>query len=352
MVLSSGEQWSQERRFILEFFKNVGVGRSKFENQITDESKYLIDEIAALKGKEFNPNHVLVNAVANVVVSLIFGKRYEYSDDQFKYFLELSTKNTALATKSVMLVFIPMLAYVSFFQKIFWELNDTSLKLDVFISGIIENHKRDIDPVHHRDLIDAYLSELKLNETGSVGKLSLLTEISLNVTIRQMFMAGTDTTALTLRWAMVYMVTNPDVQEKVHEEIDEAVGRNRLPRLSDKPNLQYTQAVILEIQRMATISRLGIPHGCTKTTTIRGFTIPEGCVVMSNLWAIHRDPELWPEPNKFKPERFLDDKGQVFNRDELIPFSTGEFKMEKHEDKVFTKIRKIKVPLKWSERMS
>ncbi|XP_072036985.1 cytochrome P450 2U1-like [Amphiura filiformis] len=151
----------------------------------------------------------------------------------------------------------------------------------------------------------------------------MLTEFSLTVTIKQMFIAGTDTTALTLRWAMLYMALNPTIQKNVHDEIDEAVGRNRLPKLADKPNLQYTQAVLLELQRMASISRFGVPHACTKTTTVRGFTVPEGFIVVSNLWAVHRDPDLWPEPWKFKPERFLDDKGQVVNRDELIPFSTG-----------------------------
>ncbi|XP_072036984.1 cytochrome P450 2U1-like [Amphiura filiformis] len=323
VVFASGERWNQERRFILEIFKKFGVGRSKFEDQIETESKCLIEEIAKLKGEQFDPNHVLVNAVSNVIVSVIFGKRYEYSDERFKYFLDLGTQQAKNSITNFVFIFVPVIAHLPFGKQIHTGLTDVALKLTDFVSEIIKNHKRDLDTESHRDLIDAYLSELRFNENGSSGKLSMLNEFNLTVTIKQMFIAGTDTTALTLRWAMLYMALNPTIQKNVHDEIDEAVGRNRLPKLADKPNLQYTQAVLLEIQRMASISRLGVPHGCTKTTTVRGVTIPEGFIVVSNLWAVHRDPDLWPEPWKFKPERFLDDNGQVVNRDELIPFSTG-----------------------------
>ncbi|XP_072036991.1 cytochrome P450 2U1-like [Amphiura filiformis] len=323
VILTSGERWNQERRFILEIFKKFGIGRSKFEDQIENESKCLIEEITQLKGEQFDPNHVLVNAVSNVIVSVIFGKCYEYSDERFKYFLKLGTRQTKDIITNILFVFLPFLAHLPFIKKVYTDMENAGLELHAFVGGIIKNHKRDLDTEIHRDLIDAYLSELRVNENGSSGKLSMLTEFSLTVTIKQMFIAGTDTTALTLRWAMLYMALNPTIQKNVHDEIDEAVGRNRLPKLADKPNLQYAQAVLLEIQRMASISRFGVPHACTKTTTVRGFTIPEGFIVVSNLWAVHRDPDLWPEPWKFKPERFLDNKGQVVNRDELIPFSTG-----------------------------
>ena len=323
VAMSSGKQWSQERRFILEVFKEFGVGRSKFEDQIENESSYLIKKIASFNGKQFDPNHTLVNAVANVICSIVFGKRYEYTDSKFKKLLEIGTLFVKLTQRMLLFIFLPVFAYLPVGKRMIQKGNSCGYQMADFVGEIIKIHRNDLNPCCRRDLIDAYLNELKQNERSKSGKLSLCSEFTLKTTIRQLFIAGTDTTALTLRWAMLYMSRHLDIQNRVHKEIDEAVGRNRLPKLADKSNLQYTQAVLLEIQRLATISRLGVPHACSKTTTLSGLTIPEGSIVISNLWAVHRDPDLWPEPYKLKPERFLNDDGEVVNREQLIPFSTG-----------------------------
>ena len=336
VVLSSGEQWSQERRFILEVFKDFGVGRSKFEDQVENESSYLIKKIASFSGKQFDPNHTLVNAVSNVICSIVFGKRYEYTDTKFENFLEIGTRMVKLTQRTLLFLFVPVFAYLPFAKRHLNEINSCNYQLLDFVDEIIKIHRKDLNPYSKRDLIDSYLNELEHNKHGKSGKLSICSEFTLQATIRQLFVAGTDTTALTLRWAMLYMSRHPDIQDRVHKEIDAIVGRNRLPKLADKPNLQYTQAVLLEIQRLATISRLGVPHACSKTTTVSGMTIPEGSIVISNLWAVHRDPDLWPEPYKLKPERFLNDDGEIMNREQLIPFSTGKLtKIVKHLCKPF-----------------
>ena len=322
--MASGEQWSQERRFILEIFKEFGVGRSVFESQIENESSYLIKKIASFNGKQFDPNNSLVNAVSNVICSIVFGKRYEYTDTNFENFLKISTRFIEITQKNLLFIFLPISAYLPAGKRHFDEGDALKYQLADFIGKIIKIHENDLSPYSKRDLIEAYLNELKQNKHNKSGKLSLCSEFTLKATIRQLFVAGTDTTALTLRWAMLYMSRHPDIQNRVHKEIDTSVGRNRLPKLADKPNLQYTQAVLLEIQRLATISRLGVPHACSKTTTLSGFTIPEGSFVISNLWAVHKDPDLWPEPYKLKPERFLNEDGEIVSREQLIPFSTGK----------------------------
>ena len=68
---------------------------------------------------------------------------------------------------------------------------------------------------------------------------------------------------------------------------------------------------------------IGVPHSAEKTTTLKGYTIPKGSVVLSNLWAVHHDPDVWDNPDEFKPTRFLDQDGKVIKKDEWMPFSTG-----------------------------
>ena len=273
VTLSSGKRWSQERRFILEVFKDFGVGRSKFEEQIETESSYLIKKIASFNGKQFDPNHTLVNAVSNVICFIVFGKRFEYTDISFKKFLEVGTQMMTLSQRTLLFLFVPIFAYLPFARRNIHEIHSCNYQLANFIGEILKSHRNNLNPYNSHDFIDAYLNELKQNEHGENGKLSLCNEITLKTTVRQLFAAGTDTTALTLRWAMLYMSRHQDIQDRVHKEIDAAVGRNRLPKLADKPNLQFTQAVLLEIQRLATISRFGVPHACSKTTTVSGFSL-------------------------------------------------------------------------------
>ena len=135
--------------------------------------------------------------------------------------------------------------------------------------------------------------------------------------------AGTETTANTLIWSIVYMLNYPDVLHKVQAEIDEVLGTRKIPCMSDKHNMPYVEATIMEIQRAADIVPLGVPHSVMEDVELRGYTIPKGTTVMSNLYAVHRDERIWDEPDVFKPSRFLDEEGRVLRREELIPFSVG-----------------------------
>jgi cytochrome P450 family 2 subfamily U polypeptide 1 len=68
---------------------------------------------------------------------------------------------------------------------------------------------------------------------------------------------------------------------------------------------------------------MGIPHAAREDTQLGGYNIPKGTMVVPNIFSVHMDPNLWPEPHKFKPERFLDAQGKVFKRETFIPFSLG-----------------------------
>ncbi|XP_072015542.1 vitamin D 25-hydroxylase-like isoform X2 [Amphiura filiformis] len=135
--------------------------------------------------------------------------------------------------------------------------------------------------------------------------------------------SGTDTSSATLRWGSQYLVRYPQVQDRIHREVDMVVGRSRLPKLADKQNLPYTQAVIAELHRIISLVPLSLFHVAGDTTTFRGYTIPRNSVVISNLYAVMHSPELWGDPEEFRPERFLDDEGNFREPDEVIPFGVG-----------------------------
>ena len=151
-----------------------------------------------------------------------------------------------------------------------------------------------------------------------------IADFQLLFVIADLFTAGTETSATTLAWAIIYMLHHPEIQKQVQEEIHHHLGYDRMPRMKDKPSLPYTEACILEIQRMADIVPLGVPHTVTEDVIYRGYHLPKGTTVMSNLYSVHRDATMWKEPYTFNPQRFIDNEGKVHNRENIIPFSMGK----------------------------
>ncbi|XP_038058681.1 cytochrome P450 2J6-like [Patiria miniata] len=314
--MASGEKWIELRRFCLTVLRSFGVGKTSFEEKIGTEAEELMKEMSAFNGKPFDPKPLLSNAVSNVICSVIFGKRYEYADGEFKNLLSMLGENVKLFGSGGAMLFFPALRYLPFMSTDKLESNMEAIRL--FLTRIIDNHRAIFDLDNLDDFIDAYLMELKAG-----AKHVHLTEHSFTGTVGNLFGAGTETTGTTLQWALLYMAVYPEIQQRVQAEIDAVVGRNRLPRMADKPELNFTRAVIWEVQRMTIIAPLGVAHAAASDTQFHGFVIPKGALLVPNLWAVAHDPKVWSDPNKFQPERFLNDKGEAVQAEELIPFSVG-----------------------------
>ncbi|XP_069753826.1 vitamin D 25-hydroxylase isoform X5 [Narcine bancroftii] len=111
--------------------------------------------------------------------------------------------------------------------------------------------------------------------------------------------------------------------EKVHQEIDTIVGKNQIPSLENKSQMPYTEAVLHEVLRYCNIAPLGIFRATTKNTVVRGYSIPKGTTVITNLYSVHFDEKYWSSPDLFCPERFLDKNGQFVKKEAFVPFSIG-----------------------------
>ncbi|KAI0740352.1 cytochrome P450 98A3 [Earliella scabrosa] len=114
-----------------------------------------------------------------------------------------------------------------------------------------------------------------------------------------------------MRAFLVAMAMFPDVQKRAQAELDTAVGRDRLPESSDLESLHYTRAAVKELLRWHVVTPIGVPHRAVSDDEYNGYLIPAGATVLATVWAISRDPETYPDPENFVPERFLDKNGQL-----------------------------------------
>ncbi|CAL4932948.1 unnamed protein product [Urochloa decumbens] len=139
-----------------------------------------------------------------------------------------------------------------------------------------------------------------------------------------LFAAGSDTSSSTVEWAMVELLRNPDSMVKLCNELVRVIGSRRKIEESDIGQLPYLEAVVKETLRLHPPVPLLLPRHAEAATQIMGYVIPKGARVLVNVWAMGRDKDIWPEPEKFMPVRFLestiDFRGGDFG---LIPFGAG-----------------------------
>ncbi|CAN6325155.1 unnamed protein product [Urochloa humidicola] len=140
-----------------------------------------------------------------------------------------------------------------------------------------------------------------------------------------LIVGGTDTSSVTVEWAMSELLRNPDALTKAAEELDRVIGRERLVTEQDIPDLPYMEAVVKETMRLHPVTPLLAPRMSREDASMGDYDVPSGTLVFVNVWAIGRDPAVWGDAaNEFRPERFvgssLNVKGQDF---ELLPFGSG-----------------------------
>ncbi|TFK52811.1 cytochrome P450 [Heliocybe sulcata] len=138
-----------------------------------------------------------------------------------------------------------------------------------------------------------------------------LTDDELAYLAGSMFGAGSDTSASAISIAIMAAATHPETQAKVQEELDTVVGRDRLPNFGDMDMLPQTMAFVLEAFRWRPVSAGGFMHKATKDIFWKEYCIPKGATIVGNHWSVARDPEVYPNPESFNPQRWMRDDGRV-----------------------------------------
>ncbi|CZT19118.1 related to cytochrome P450 CYP2 subfamily [Ramularia collo-cygni] len=163
----------------------------------------------------------------------------------------------------------------------------------------------------------SYVSDL-LERAG--GKMSQEETFYAKWTALSVYLGGADTSASAIASFFLAMTWHPEIQEKAREEIARVVGSGRLPELSDRPSMPYIEAIAKESLRWHPFVPEGVPHLMTAETTLAGYRIPEGAIIIAAAWSMGHDKNIYSEPDQFNPERYLGDTPEMEPRNFVFGF--------------------------------
>ncbi|KAJ9559879.1 hypothetical protein OSB04_005039 [Centaurea solstitialis] len=267
-----------------------------------------------------NLSELFVSYTNNVTCQVVLGRKYGEGENGKNFKRLLREFLVTLGSVNIG-DFIPYLSWVDRVNGFDAKVERIANEIDEFVEGVVEDRRKKhrdsaTNPVDYDNFVDIVL-EMQRDETNEI----LLDKTNVKALLLDAYTAGTDTTATVLEWAMAELFRHPSVMKKAQAEV-RAVSGDLTEE--DLEKMTYLKAVIKETLRLHPPLPLLVPNIASKDINIMGYDIAKGTTVMTNVWAIGRDPKLWDEPEEFRPERFLgssiDFKGQDF---ELIPFGAG-----------------------------
>ena len=317
--------WKVQRKIAHGALKLFSRGTEKLECVILREVQEVMEQFDLSKEEPFDPHYSINLGVLNIICALTLGSRYSASDPEFRTVVELNETFAATLGLGNLVDIFPCLRHVPFDLVNIRRLKRAVKERDRILTRKYQEQLDTYEEGKIRGFTDALIKVMKDTENSEQQLTSLLSEDHILMSMADMFSAGSETATSTLLWMILLFNNYPDVQAKVHEELDEVIGPKRLPCLNDKKNLPYLEATIAEALRLRPVTPLAVPHKALVDTTLNGYNIPKDTTLILNIWAMHHDPKHWRNPSQFDPNRFLDENKNVLNLSTLsyLPFSAG-----------------------------
>ncbi|KAL1769373.1 cytochrome P450 2G1 [Sigmodon hispidus] len=321
LAMANGERWKVLRRFSLSTLRNFGMGKRSIEERIQEEAGYLLKELHKVNGVPIDPTFYLSRTVSNVICSVVFGNRFDYEDECFQKLMKMINESFVEMSKPWAQFYDMFGGIMQYFPGSHNHLYDLIEELKDFVASRVKLNEASFDPANPRDYIDCFLIKMHQDKSNPNTEFHLK---NLVLTTLNLFFAGTETVASTLRYGFLLLMKYPEVEAKVYEEINQVIGAHRIPTVDDRSKMPYTDAVIHEIQRFADIVPLGIPHNVIRDTHFRGYLLPKGTDVYPLIGSVLKDPKYFQYPHAFYPQHFLDEQGHFKKNDAFGAFSAGK----------------------------
>ncbi|XP_028754937.1 cytochrome P450 71D8-like [Neltuma alba] len=325
-----GDYWRQMRKIcILELLSAKKVQSFSYVRQ--DEVSKLIESVQSSVGSVLDLSSEIYSFTSSIVMRVAFGDRHKNKDQR----QPLKLLRAALEQLSGFQFadLFPSMKLIHLITGMEAKLMKAHKNIDKFFDDIIKENQQKIimrsaegdkssddDALEEENLVQVLL-RIQQSESLDVP----ITTDNIKAVIWDMFGGGTDTSATVLEWAMSEMMKNPKVMEKAQVEVRNVFNGKKVINESDMVQLSYLKSVVKETMRLHPPVPLLIPRECRETCKINEYEIPIKTQIITNAWAIGRDPNYWYDAERFIPERFqgnsdIDFRGTNF---EFIPFGAG-----------------------------
>ncbi|XP_010548438.1 PREDICTED: cytochrome P450 81D11-like [Tarenaya hassleriana] len=310
-----GDHWRNLRRIgAVEILSSHRL--NSFLNIRKDEIRRLILRLSHNSSQEFakvEMKSMFMDLTFNNIIRMMTGKRYYgggvEDNDEAEHVRQLVAEVVGSAGAGNAADYLPVMRWVTDYEK---RVKKLAGRIDEFLQGLVDQKRGEKEKEKGNTMINHLLS---LQESQP----DYYADQTIKGIILAMILAGTDTSAVTLEWALSNLLNHPEILRKARAEIDEKVGSDRLMDEHDISNLPYLQNVIHETLRLYPTLPMLLPHRSSQDCKIAGYDMPRGTILLVNVWAIHRDPKLWEDPTSFKPERF-EKEGEA---QKLMAFGVG-----------------------------
>ncbi|KAF8385788.1 hypothetical protein PRIPAC_74930 [Pristionchus pacificus] len=339
LVIRDGKEALSLRSFIMSTIRQRIVSSADcIQSLVSTETTHLIDRISARVRDHETPSSSaesfavtsieddLFYVVGNVMTQLAFGRRYDHGSIEFKNNASWLTTTTELMERTAMITFLPWLRWIPYFK--YFEIKKKAAEVHATMTEDIHRRRESGDYLDHseHDLMSVFMRRIDdESERIKNGEDSLFTDDMLARIMTELFFAGIQTECNTFGWAFLYLAINQDIQDKARKHIWDEIGRDGEIRFENRRNLPYIEALVAEVQRIANVAPFGLFHKNHEETTLDGYTIPAGSIVMMNLYSTLLDESVFADPKAFRPERFLTPAGELDQRTmkRSVPYGVG-----------------------------
>ncbi|KAJ9145889.1 hypothetical protein P3X46_028217 [Hevea brasiliensis] len=320
-TVSYGNHWRNLRRIsTLEIFSSNRL--NVFTGIRRDEIKIFLNKLYSVSSHDFAKvelKPMLMELTFNIIMRMVAGKRYYGEEEtgknkaEAKEFREMIAEVFEYAGASYLGDFLPFLQWIDY-QGYLKRAMRLGKRTDRLLQDLIDEHRCDEKASSQRRNNTMIGHLLSLQESQP----EYYTDEIIKGLVLEMLFAGTESSAVTLEWAMSNLLNHPQVLEKARNELELNVGEETFMDESDLSKLPYLQNIISETLRLYPAGPLLTPHLSSQECSVGGYHVQPNTVLLVNAWAMHRDPELWDDAVVFKPERFECTPGNKF-----LPFGLG-----------------------------
>ncbi|XP_049390730.1 cytochrome P450 82A3-like [Solanum stenotomum] len=303
-----GPYWREMKKIVvLELLSNhrVQMHRHIREFEVKTSLKQIYEMMnGSPNAVKIEMNQWFENLTMNVIVRILFGKEHDFEVERARKAIRTFMN---LFRVFVVADYMPSLRWLDIggYEK---EMKENAKEIDYILEKWLVEHKKKTscgekkceDDKDFMDIMLALFEDAMDEDLDGFDADTIIKSTCL-----AMWAGGSDTIVVALIWILSLLLNNYEALKKTQDELDTHIGKNKWVQESDIKNLVYLQAIVKESLRLYPAAPLMLPHESIEDCVVSGYDIPKGTRLLVNIWKLHYDPEILPNPHEFMPERFL-----------------------------------------------